>query len=79
MYTFRITTYKNGKLADMTDNAYGYPTKKEAIEAAQYAADYWHHFTKNGEIQNTPSGAIRWFTDSEGNRCRREYKVVNNQ
>lgn len=77
-YSFSIIAYKNGKLTDVIDSAYDYPTRERAIKAARSNAEYGQ-ILSGGELEITPSGAIRWFTDSEGNRCRREYKVVNNQ
>lgn len=81
MYCFRITSYKNGNLEWMADDVKSYPTRSEAVAAAQYAADYWHllHGRNDGELQRTESGAIRWYKDADGNRYRREYKVVNPQ
>ena len=78
MYSFRIITHKNGKKVDIVDNCASYPTKEEAVKAAQYAADYWHlvHGKCNGELQFNISGATRWFTDELGNRYCREYKVI---
>lgn len=74
-YDFRIVRYEGGKLAWMTDSANSYPTREAAIKAAQDQGEYWSHFHKNAEFQKTLSGAVLWFIDSEGRRCRTEYKV----
>ena len=78
MYNYRIATYKNGKLDSVIDCAEDYPTRERAIEAAKAAAEYWQVFT-GGELQKDQTGAIRWFTDSEGNRIRKEYRLIENQ
>lgn len=77
MFTFRVTTHKNGKLLDMYDSV-DYPTREKAIQAARWSAEYYT-LASGGEWQKTEDGAIRWWTDEEGNRCRRIYKVNNNQ
>lgn len=40
MFTFRVTTHKNGKLQDMYDSV-DYPTREKAIQAAQGSAEYY--------------------------------------
>lgn len=77
MFTFRVTTHLNGKLQDMYDSV-DYPTREKAIQAAQSSAEYYT-LISGGEWQKTEDGAIRWWTDEIGNRCRRIYKVNNNQ
>lgn len=78
MYSFRIITHKNGKKVDIIDNCASYPTKQEAVKAAQYAAAYWYLVQEkcNGELLFTISSATSWFTDELGNRYCREYKII---
>lgn len=74
MFTYRTTTYMNGKIADMYDSV-DYPTKEKALAAARYSAEYYTIVTKGCTMEKTEGGAIRWWTDEEGNRFRREYKL----
>lgn len=76
---FTIYRYQNGNLATMTSSADTYPTRERALAAAHAMADYWFAIFKMNyrgcELQTNNEGAILWFTDNEGNRCRNEYKV----
>ena len=76
---FRIIRYKNGKLDYMVDWPKDFKTRERAIESAQNQAEYWSIIHSCAELQKKEDGAFVWYQDSDGNRYRTEFKVINNQ
>lgn len=74
-YTFRITRYVNGRIDYSTDNAYGYPTRERAVEAARYHADYWKAIL-HGSIMKTNDGAKVYAETANGDRLLTYYEVI---
>lgn len=59
----------------MCDCVHEYPTRERAIEGARYEAEYWGFLRKDSHLEKTEDGAVLYFTDENGNRCRNDYKV----
>lgn len=77
MFTYRMTSYKNGNLDYVIDSSRNFDTREDAVASAQYEAEYWHLCGHNdSEILFTEDGAKRWAKDTEGNRYYKIYEVV---
>lgn len=73
MITLCITTYKNGELLNTCESV-EYASAEIAISVAQKFAEHFSALA-GGSFQSTADGAIRMWSDEEGNQFRREYHL----